>query len=124
MYTGQADIQLYLLKDYATKVAMYPQFQQMFKQTNVPILAVWGENDPFFGPPGAAAFKRDSTKAHVHMLNTGHFVLETPQTMIIESVALTTADNRPHERRTQTFNNNTNEDDRNPFRKQCRLGGH
>jgi pimeloyl-ACP methyl ester carboxylesterase len=38
---------------------------------------VWGNNDPFFLPPGAEAYKRDNPSAEVHFFSTGHFALET-----------------------------------------------
>ncbi len=38
---------------------------------------MWGENDPFFLPAGAAAYRRDNPAAEVHLLPTGHFALET-----------------------------------------------
>jgi len=37
---------------------------------------IWGKNDPLFGPKGAEAFKRDVPNAEIHLLDTGHFVLE------------------------------------------------
>jgi surfactin synthase thioesterase subunit len=36
-----------------------------------------GENDPFFLPPGAEAWKCDIPKAEVRFFDTGHFALET-----------------------------------------------
>ncbi|KAJ7792314.1 Alpha/Beta hydrolase protein [Mycena olivaceomarginata] len=60
---GNFDIQLDLFKDYQTNVALYPQFQEYFRKSQVPLLAVWGKNDAFFVPPGAEAFKRDLPKA-------------------------------------------------------------
>jgi len=74
---GAHEIQLDLFKDYASNVALYPQFQQYFKKYQPPLLAVWGKNDPFFLPAGAEAFKRDIAKAAVQFLDTGHFALET-----------------------------------------------
>ena len=41
------------------------------------MLAVWGKNDPFFLPAGALAYKRDLPNAEVHLLDAGHFALET-----------------------------------------------
>jgi len=38
---------------------------------------VWGKNDPFFLPPGAEAFKRDNPDAEIHLLDAGHFALES-----------------------------------------------
>jgi pimeloyl-ACP methyl ester carboxylesterase len=71
------EVQLDLLKDYATNVALYPEFQDYFRKYQPPLLAVWGKNDPFFLPPGAEAFKRDIPKAQVQFFDTGHFALET-----------------------------------------------
>ncbi len=74
---GNAEIQLDLFLDYASNIALYPKFQQYFRNTQPPLLAIWGKNDPFFIPPGAEAFQRDNPNAAVHMLDTGHFALET-----------------------------------------------
>ena len=75
--TGNDEIQLDLFLDYASNVALYPKFQEYFRTKRPPVLAVWGENDPFFLPPGAEAFKRDNPTAEVHFYDTGHFALET-----------------------------------------------
>jgi pimeloyl-ACP methyl ester carboxylesterase len=74
---GAHETQLDLLLDYASNVALYPQFQAYFRKHKPPMLAVWGKNDPFFLPAGAEAFKRDNPKAEVHFYPTGHFALET-----------------------------------------------
>jgi pimeloyl-ACP methyl ester carboxylesterase len=74
---GADEVQLDLFGDYKSNVAMYPEFQAYFRQHKPPLLAVWGKNDPFFLPPGAAAFKRDIPGAEVRFLDTGHFALET-----------------------------------------------
>jgi pimeloyl-ACP methyl ester carboxylesterase len=71
------EIQLDLFLDYASNVALYPAFQQYFRSYKPPLLAVWGQNDPFFLPPGANAFKRDIRNAEIHLYDTGHFALET-----------------------------------------------
>jgi pimeloyl-ACP methyl ester carboxylesterase len=74
---GVDEIQLDLFLDYASNVALYPAFQEYFRRSKPPTLAVWGKNDPFFLPPGARAFQRDNPKAEVHFYDTGHFALET-----------------------------------------------
>ena len=74
---GNVDIQLDLLLNYATNVALYPDFQRYFREHQPPTLAVWGKNDPFFLPPGAEAYRRDNPNAQVILLDTGHFALET-----------------------------------------------
>ena len=58
-------------------MALYPAWQQYFRTSKPPLLAVWGKNDPFFLPAGAEAFKRDIPDADVRFLDTGHFALET-----------------------------------------------
>ena len=74
---GNDEIQLDLLLDYASNVALYPTFQAYFRERRPPLLAVWGKNDPFFLPPGAEAFKRDVPNAEIRFFDTGHFALET-----------------------------------------------
>jgi len=71
------EIQLDLFKDYASNVALYPTFHEYFRKSQVPLLAAWGNKDPFFLPPGAEAFKRDLPNAIVKFFDTGHFALET-----------------------------------------------
>jgi pimeloyl-ACP methyl ester carboxylesterase len=74
---GNDEIQLDLFLDYANNVALYPKFQEYFRTKKPPLLAVWGQNDPFFLPRGADAFKADNPNAEVHFYDTGHFALET-----------------------------------------------
>ena len=81
---GNMDIQLDLFLDYANNVKLYPAFQDYFRKSKPPLLAIWGKHDPFFIPPGAEAFQRDNPNATVQFLETGHFALETH----VEEVAL------------------------------------
>ncbi|HET9410210.1 MAG TPA: alpha/beta hydrolase [Candidatus Sulfotelmatobacter sp.] len=83
---GNDEIQLDLFLDYASNVALYPQFQEYFRTRKPPVLAVWGKNDPFFLPPGAEAFKRDLPNAEVRFFDTGHFALETHHEQIAATI--------------------------------------
>jgi pimeloyl-ACP methyl ester carboxylesterase len=74
---GADEIQLDLFLDYASNVALYPAFQEYFRTSRPPLLAVWGRNDPFFRPAGAEAFKGDIPGADARFVATGHFALET-----------------------------------------------
>jgi pimeloyl-ACP methyl ester carboxylesterase len=74
---GAHEAQLDLMLDYASNVALYPQFQAYFRNRQPPLLAVWGRNDPFFLPAGAEAYRRDIPGADVRFFDTGHFALET-----------------------------------------------
>jgi pimeloyl-ACP methyl ester carboxylesterase len=83
---GNDEIQLDLFLDYVSNVSLYPKFQEYFRTKKPPLLAVWGDSDPFFLPPGAEAFKRDNPKAEVRFYHTGHFALETHHQEIAETI--------------------------------------
>jgi pimeloyl-ACP methyl ester carboxylesterase len=74
---GNGDIQLDIFYDYRTNVAQYPEYQAYLRKSQVPLLAVWGEHDIIFVPPGAESFKKDLPNAEVHLINAGHFALES-----------------------------------------------
>lgn len=74
---GNAEVQLKLFADYATNPPLYPALHQWLRDKQVPVLAAWGRDDPFFGPDGARAFARDTGKAQIHVLEGGHFLLES-----------------------------------------------
>ncbi len=79
---GTDEIQLDLIYDYRTNVALYEAWQAYFRQHKPPMLAVWGEKDSYFLPPGAKALRRDLPETELHFYDTGHFALETHGTEI------------------------------------------
>jgi len=74
---GNDEIQLALFRDYATNLPMYPQLHEYLRTSKVPVLAVWGRGDEIFGPAGAQAFAEDAADAEIHLLDGGHFLLES-----------------------------------------------
>ncbi|MDX3855232.1 alpha/beta hydrolase [Streptomyces sp. AK02-01A] len=74
---GNDEVQLALFRDYPTNVEGYPELQEYFRTSQVPLLAVWGEGDEIFGPDGARSFARDLPEAEIHLLPAGHFALES-----------------------------------------------
>ena len=78
--------QLDLFHDYGNNVPLYPKVQEYFHKTKVPLLAVWGKGDPAFIPPGAEAYKKGCPWAEVHLLDAGHFALETQRWEIAKIV--------------------------------------
>jgi pimeloyl-ACP methyl ester carboxylesterase len=74
---GNAEIQLDLFYSYRTNVPLYPEFQAFFRQFQPPTLIVWGKNDFIFPPEGAVSYPRDLKDVETHLLDTGHFALET-----------------------------------------------
>jgi len=74
---GNRDIQMDLFYDYRTNVPLYPDFQNFFRKNQPPTLIVWGKNDFIFPPAGASPYSRDLKNVETHLLDTGHFALET-----------------------------------------------
>ncbi|MCX4514755.1 alpha/beta hydrolase [Streptomyces sp. NBC_01619] len=83
---GNDEIQLRLFRDYPTNVDLYPRVHQYFRDSQVPLLAVWGANDEIFGPAGAEAFGQDLPDAEIHLLESGHFALESHLEPITEYI--------------------------------------
>lgn len=73
---GNDAIQLDLLHDYQSNVALYDSWHEYFRNQQPRMLIVWGKNDPFFTVEGAKAYQRDLPKAELHLIDTGHFALE------------------------------------------------
>ena len=74
---GNREIQMDLFYDYRTNVPLYPKFQEFFRTHQPPTLIVWGKNDVIFPPEGATPYARDLQNVETHLLDTGHFALET-----------------------------------------------
>ena len=70
-------MELDLVLDYRSNLALYPKFQEFFRNSQPPTLAAWGKNDPFFIPPGTEAYQRANPKAKVVYYDTDHPALET-----------------------------------------------
>jgi pimeloyl-ACP methyl ester carboxylesterase len=83
---GRRKIQMDLIQDYASNLKRYPEFQVFIKNTTVPLLVIWGQNDPFFTPQGAFAFAADNPRAVVKLFPTGHFALETHAVQIAQRI--------------------------------------
>jgi pimeloyl-ACP methyl ester carboxylesterase len=48
---GAEEVQFDLILDYRSNVALYPTFQQYFREHQPPLLGIWGKNDPHFLRP-------------------------------------------------------------------------
>lgn len=83
---GAEEIQLDLILDYRSNVALYPAFQAYFREYRPPLLAVWGRYDPAFIPAGAEAYKQDLPDAEAHLPDAGHFALQTHHQQIADLI--------------------------------------
>lgn len=74
---GDKDIQFALHANYGSNVERYPEWHAYFRKYRPPMLVVWGKGDFVFTPAGAAAYRKDLPDVEIHMLDAGHFALET-----------------------------------------------
>ena len=74
---GNQDIQLQMFYSYGTNPPLYPTWQSYLREHQPPTLIVWGVKDEIFPVAGAEPYKRDLRHVEYHLLDTGHFALET-----------------------------------------------
>ncbi|EID56445.1 alpha/beta fold hydrolase [Saccharomonospora xinjiangensis] len=74
---GRKDAQRALFLDYHTNIESYGRWQSWLRKHTPPTLVVWGRDDPYFVEAGARAYLRDLPEAELHLLDTGHFALDT-----------------------------------------------
>jgi pimeloyl-ACP methyl ester carboxylesterase len=83
---GNDLVQLQLLWDYQFNLDLYPAFHEYFRTHQPPTLLTWGRFDEIFGAAGAEAFRTDLPNAELHLLDAGHFALETHGAEIAELI--------------------------------------
>ncbi len=83
---GQVDIQSDLFYDYRTNVESYPKWQAWMRENQPRLLVLWGKYDPSFDISEPEAYRRDVPKAEVHVLDAGHFALDTAGDQIAQLV--------------------------------------
>jgi len=74
---GQGQIQSDLFYDYRTNVEAYPKWQAWMQKTQPKLLVLWGKHDLSFDPGEPERYRKDVPKAEVHVLDAGHFALDT-----------------------------------------------
>ena len=83
---GNQAIQLQMFFSYGSNPPLYPAWQKYLRENQPPTLIVWGQNDEIFPAAGAEPYKRDLTDLEVHLIDTGHFALETNGPEIAELI--------------------------------------
>ncbi|WP_244888536.1 alpha/beta fold hydrolase [Roseovarius tolerans] len=83
---GNRDIQLQMFLDYGTNVPLYADWQKLFREHQPPALVVWGVGDHIFPVEGASPYARDLDTIETHLLDTGHFALETHRDFIAAEI--------------------------------------
>jgi len=74
---GNREIQLQMFYSYGTNPPLYPAWQEYLRTHQPPTLIVWGKKDEIFPAAGAEPYKRDLKDLEYHLIDTGHFALET-----------------------------------------------
>jgi len=74
---GQADIQSDLFYDYRTNVNNYPKWQAWMQEKKPRLLVIWGKYDLSFDSGEPERYRKDVPTAEVHVLDAGHFALDT-----------------------------------------------
>jgi pimeloyl-ACP methyl ester carboxylesterase len=74
---GNKDIQYALQSDYGSNVELYGEWHAFLREHQPPTLVVWGKGDFIFAEAGAHAYRRDLTDPEIHILEAGHFALES-----------------------------------------------
>lgn len=74
---GQGDIQSDLFYDYRTNVAGYPRWQAWMREKQPPLLVIWGKYELSFDPGEPERYRKDVPNAEVHIVDGGHFALDT-----------------------------------------------
>jgi pimeloyl-ACP methyl ester carboxylesterase len=83
---AQADIQSDLSYDYRTNVEAYPKWQTWMRARQPRLLVIWGRHDASFDISEPEAYRGDVPDAQVHVLDAGHFALDTAADEIAELV--------------------------------------
>jgi pimeloyl-ACP methyl ester carboxylesterase len=74
---GQAQIQSDLFYDYRTNVPAYLTWQAWMQKTQPRLLVIWGKHDLSFDLGEPERYRKDVPSAQVHVLDAGHFALDT-----------------------------------------------
>ena len=83
---GQADIQSDLFYDYRTNVENYPKWQAWMHEKQPRLLVIWGKYEASFDASEPEAYRHDVASAEVHIVDGGHFALDTAADPIAELV--------------------------------------
>jgi len=73
----QGQIQSDLFYDYRTNVDAYPAWQAWMRRNQPRLLVIWGKYELSFDPGEPERYRKDVPNAEVHIVDGGHFALDT-----------------------------------------------
>ncbi len=74
---GNPEMQFELNCDFKDNLKMFPVFQEYFRAHQPPAVVIWGKYDVFFSIKEPPCYKRDLPDADIHIIDGGHWALET-----------------------------------------------
>ncbi|HLJ13383.1 MAG TPA: alpha/beta hydrolase [Bryobacteraceae bacterium] len=74
---SQGEIQSDLFYDYRTNVDAYPAWQAWMRKNQPRLLVIWGKYELSFDPGEPERYRKDVPNAEVHLVDGGHFALDT-----------------------------------------------
>jgi serine/threonine protein kinase len=83
---GQGEIQVDLFYDYRTNVESYPKWDAWMREKQPRLLVIWGKYESSFDPSEPESYRRDVPKAEIHIVDGGHFALDTAADQIAQLV--------------------------------------
>ena len=83
---GQVEIQTALFYDYRTNVDAYPKWQAWLREKQPRLLVIWGKYESSFDSSEPEAYRADVPSAQVHIVDGGHFALDTAADHIAQVV--------------------------------------
>ena len=84
---GQSDIQSDLFFDYRSNVTAYPAWQAWMQKTQPRLLVIWGKYEQSFDASEPEAYRRDVSSAQIHIVDGGHFAMDTAADEIADLVS-------------------------------------
>lgn len=71
------EIMVGLMEGLKENLEWFPKYQAYLREQQPPTLIVWGPQDGYMPEGAARAYLRDLPEAELHMLEGGHWALET-----------------------------------------------
>jgi pimeloyl-ACP methyl ester carboxylesterase len=74
---ARRDVMVQLMEGLRDNLSWFPRYQAYLRAHQPPCLIVWGRQDGYMPEGAARAYLRDLPRAELHVLDTGHWALET-----------------------------------------------
>jgi pimeloyl-ACP methyl ester carboxylesterase len=74
---GIIEIQFKIFSDYGSHIRRFPEIRAYHREQQPPCLLLWGRHDPFLDINEIMAYNRVLDALEIHVLESGHQLLET-----------------------------------------------